>query len=71
MDQALRRIAGAFPGQAFTVISCLAEGADRLVARRILDRCDELPEEEKGKNRDAVRELPTSLAWAGFQVQRR
>lgn len=38
VDQALRRIAQAFPGQPVTVISSLAEGADRLVVQRILTR---------------------------------
>jgi hypothetical protein len=38
MDRALRRIEQAFPGEPLTVISPLAEGADRLVAHRILAR---------------------------------
>jgi hypothetical protein len=36
VDEALRRIREAFPGQPLTVISPLAEGADRLVVRRVL-----------------------------------
>jgi hypothetical protein len=38
VDEALRRIEQAFPGQALTVISPLAEGADRLVVQRVLAR---------------------------------
>lgn len=38
VDEALRRIEEAFPGEPLTVISPLAEGADRLVAQRILTR---------------------------------
>jgi hypothetical protein len=38
VDAALRRIEEAFPGQSLTVISPLAEGADRLVVRRALTR---------------------------------
>lgn len=38
VDQALDRIAQRFPGQPLAVISSLAEGADRLVARRVLAR---------------------------------
>ncbi len=38
VDEALRRIEQAFPGRPLTVVSALAEGADRLVARRILER---------------------------------
>lgn len=38
VETALRRIEQAFPARALTVISALAEGADRLVARRILAR---------------------------------
>ncbi len=38
VETALRRIEQAFPAGALTVISALAEGADRLVARRILAR---------------------------------
>ena len=40
VDEALRRIEKAFPGQSLTVISPLAEGADRLVVRRALTRPD-------------------------------
>ncbi len=36
VEQALRRIEQAFPGQPLTAISSLAEGADRLVAYHIL-----------------------------------
>jgi hypothetical protein len=38
VDEALHRIEQAFPGEPLTVISPLAEGADRLVAYRILAR---------------------------------
>lgn len=38
VDEALHRIEQAFPGQPLTVISPLAEGADRLVAHRALAR---------------------------------
>ena len=38
VDEALRRIEEAFPGQPLLVISPLAEGADRLVVRRVLTR---------------------------------
>lgn len=38
VDAALNHLAQAFPGRAFTALSSLAEGADRLVARQILDR---------------------------------
>jgi hypothetical protein len=38
IDEALRQIEVAFPGRPLTVISPLAEGADRLVARRALAR---------------------------------
>ncbi len=38
VDTALRRIEQAFPGQPLTVISSLAEGADRLVVRQVLAR---------------------------------
>jgi len=34
IDQALARIAQAYPGQGWTLVSALAEGADRLVIRR-------------------------------------
>lgn len=40
IDQALDRLAGAFPGRTLTVVSALAEGADRLVASRALARPD-------------------------------
>ena len=36
VDEALRRIEQAFPAQPLTIISSLAEGADRLVALRVL-----------------------------------
>ena len=36
--EALRRIELAFPGEPMTVISALAEGADRIVARHVLAR---------------------------------
>lgn len=36
VDEALQRIEQAFPGQPLTVISPLAEGADRLVVHRVL-----------------------------------
>jgi hypothetical protein len=38
LDAVALRIAAAFPGEPWTVISALAEGADRLVARRLLAR---------------------------------
>jgi hypothetical protein len=38
VDEALRRIEQAFPGQPLTVLSSLAEGADRLVVHRVLAR---------------------------------
>jgi hypothetical protein len=38
VDAALNHLAEAFPGRPFTVLSSLAEGADRLVASRILNR---------------------------------
>ena len=38
VDVALDRIEWAFPGQPLTAISALAEGADRLVAHRVLAR---------------------------------
>jgi hypothetical protein len=38
VEASLRRIETRFPGEALTVISALAEGADRLVAHRVLDR---------------------------------
>lgn len=38
VDEALRRIDQAFPGRVRTVLSSLAEGSDRLVARRALAR---------------------------------
>jgi hypothetical protein len=38
VDEALRRIDQAFPGRMRTVLSSLAEGADRLVARRAFER---------------------------------
>jgi hypothetical protein len=39
VDQALDHIAQAFPGRPWTVVSALAEGADRLVVQRVLVRC--------------------------------
>jgi hypothetical protein len=39
VDDALCRIAHTFPGQPWTVLSALAEGADRLVVQRVLARC--------------------------------
>jgi hypothetical protein len=39
VDDALCRIAHTFPGQPWTVLSALAEGADRLVVRQVLARC--------------------------------
>lgn len=36
--EALRRIEQAFPGQPLTVVSALAEGADRLVVHEIIER---------------------------------
>jgi hypothetical protein len=39
VDNALCRIAQTFPGQPWTVLSSLAEGADRLVVQRVLARC--------------------------------
>jgi hypothetical protein len=39
VDDALCRIAQTFPGQPWTVLSALAEGADRLVVQRVLARC--------------------------------
>src|SRR5436190_7862199 len=38
VEEALRRIEQVFPGQPLTVISSLAEGADRLVVRQVLTR---------------------------------
>ena len=38
VNEALRKIEEAFPGRSLTVVSALAEGADRLVARRVLER---------------------------------
>jgi hypothetical protein len=38
VEVALNRIQQAFPGESWTVISALAEGADRLVAQRVLAR---------------------------------
>lgn len=38
VEEALRRIQQAFPEQPLTVISALAEGADRIVARMVLER---------------------------------
>lgn len=38
VEQALRRIEQEFPGEPVTVISALAEGADRIVARHVLAR---------------------------------
>jgi hypothetical protein len=38
VEEALQRLERAFPGQAWTVISALAEGADRLVVHRVLAR---------------------------------
>jgi hypothetical protein len=38
VEEALHRVEKAFPGQAWTVISALAEGADRLVVQRVLAR---------------------------------
>jgi hypothetical protein len=39
IDAALGRVETAFPGRPLVVVSPLAEGADRLIAGRILDRC--------------------------------
>lgn len=36
VEEALRRIEQKFPGEAMTVVSALAEGADRIVARHVL-----------------------------------
>jgi hypothetical protein len=38
VEAALDRIEAAFPGRALVVVSCLAEGADRLVAEAVLRR---------------------------------
>ena len=38
VEEALRRIELAFPEEPVTVVSALAEGADRIVARHVLDR---------------------------------
>jgi hypothetical protein len=38
VEEALHRIEKTFPGQPLTVISALAEGADRIVARHVLAR---------------------------------
>lgn len=38
VKEALRRIEEAFPGKPLTVLSALAEGADRIVARLVLER---------------------------------
>ena len=38
VDEALRRVEQVFPGQPLTVISSLAEGADRLVVHQVLAR---------------------------------
>ena len=40
VEIALRHIESAFPGEPLTVISALAEGADRIVARHVLARPD-------------------------------
>jgi hypothetical protein len=40
VDDALARIRQAFPGRTLTVLSALAEGADRLVAEAVLERPD-------------------------------
>ena len=40
VDEALRRIEETFPGQSLTVISPLAEGADRLVVHRVWARAE-------------------------------
>jgi hypothetical protein len=37
IDQALTQIAQVYPGEAWSVVSSLAEGADRLVVRRVLN----------------------------------
>jgi hypothetical protein len=39
VEEALCRIEQAFPGQPWTVLSALAEGADRVVVQRVLARC--------------------------------
>lgn len=38
VEEALDRIEAAFPGRALVVVSCLAEGADRLVVEAVLRR---------------------------------
>ncbi|MEK6409099.1 MAG: hypothetical protein AABN34_19420 [Acidobacteriota bacterium] len=38
VEQAIRRIEQAFPGERLTIISALAEGADRIASRRVLAR---------------------------------
>ena len=38
VEEALRRIEQEFPGEPMTIISALAEGADRIVARHVLAR---------------------------------
>ena len=40
VGQALRQIEQKFPGEPITVVSALAEGADRIVARHVLSRDD-------------------------------
>ena len=38
VEEAIRRIESAFPSQPLTIVSSLAEGSDRIVARRVLAR---------------------------------
>ena len=40
VQQGLRRIEETFPGRALSILSALAEGADRLVAKEALARAD-------------------------------
>src|ERR1700722_795478 len=58
IDMALDRLGESFPGRPFTVLSSLAEGADRLVAERILAR--------PGASLAAVLPLPKDLYMADF-----
>jgi hypothetical protein len=58
VDTALGRLAESFPGRTFTALSSLAEGADRLVASRILERA--------GAKLTAVLPLPKDSYVADF-----
>jgi uncharacterized iron-regulated membrane protein len=58
VEAALDRIEAAFPGRALVVVSCLAEGADRLVAEAALRR--------PGARLVAVLPMPRSEYLADF-----